>query len=68
MTNAPVVPVPVGHCGFCRRHFAHRFFDPLTQTVYACAGWPVVPVGFTGVRRDLAHTPLARRAVEAPLT
>jgi hypothetical protein len=67
MTYTSLLHVATGHCGLCRRHMDHRFWDPVTQEVYACPGWPVVPVGFVGVRRDPAHTPQARHAVEAPL-
>lgn len=68
MTHRPLVPVPTGHCGLRRRHIAHRFWDPTTRAVYACAGLGLLPVGFQGTRRDPAHAPQLRHASEAPLT
>lgn len=68
MTNRPLVPVPRGHCGLRRRHITHRFWDPQTRAVYACEGLGVLPVGYPHPRRAAGEGPLARRAVDAPLT
>lgn len=68
MTQRALLFVARGHCGYYRRHMAHRFWDPRTRDVYACMGWERPPVGFQGTRRDPADVPQARRALEAPLT